>query len=55
MKRDFNFLKRREGKELPPEKLYENFSKIYPEETTTELMDKLVKPAKHPTKKGGEK
>lgn len=54
MKRDFN-LKRRGGKELPPEKLHEILSRIYPEETATELMDKLVKPAKHPTEKGGDK
>lgn len=41
MKRTFD-LKRRESKELPPEKLKEILSKIYPEEIVKELMGKLV-------------
>ena len=40
MKRNFE-LKRRESKNLPPQKLQQIFSKIYPEETVNELMEKL--------------
>lgn len=35
-------LKPRESKNLPPEKLQEILSKIYPEETVAELMDKFL-------------
>jgi hypothetical protein len=45
MKRSFN-LKKREGKEFPPEKLREILSQIYSEETVDELMDRLVKKEK---------
>ena len=41
MKRNFD-LKRRENKNLPPEKLREILAKIYPEHTVNELMDRLV-------------
>ena len=54
--RERNFdLKRRECKNLPPEKLQEILSRIYPEGTVNELMDKLLKTDKqdHPTEKGG--
>lgn len=40
MKRNFD-LKRRESKNLPPEKLQEILSRIYPKETVNELMDKF--------------
>ena len=55
MKRNFD-LKRRESRDLPPEKLQEILSKIYPEGTVNELMDKLFETDKqaHPTEKGGE-
>ena len=55
MKRNFD-LKRRESRNLPPEKLQEILSKIYPKETVNELMDKLLETDKqdHPTEKGGE-
>ena len=53
MKRNFD-LKRRESKNLPPEKLQEILSKIYSEETLNEL-DKFFETDKqdHPTEKGG--
>ena len=40
MKRNFE-LKRRESKNLPPQKLQQILSKIYPEETVNELMEKF--------------
>ena len=40
MKRNLE-LKRRESKNLPPEKLQQILSKIYPEGTVNELMDKF--------------
>lgn len=54
MKRNFD-LKRRESRDLPPEKLQEILSKIYPEGTVNELMDKFFETEKqdHPTEKGG--
>lgn len=54
MKRNFD-LKRRESKNLPLEKLQEILSRIYPEGTVNELMDKFSKTDKqdHPTEKGG--
>lgn len=51
MKRNFN-LKRRESKNLPPEKLYEILSKIYPDRVVDEIFPKLIKC--ETTKKGGE-
>ena len=56
MKRNFD-LKRRESRNLPPEKLQEILSRIYPKETVNELMDKLLETDKqdHPTEKGGVK
>ena len=42
MPRDYN-LKRRESKELPPEKLHEILSKIYPEKVVDEIFPKLIK------------
>ncbi len=55
MKRNFD-LKRRESKNLPPEKLQEILSKIYPEGTVNELMDMFFEMDKQdqPTEKGGE-
>ena len=35
-------LKRREGEKLPPERLRSILSRIYPEETVNELMDRFV-------------
>ena len=54
MKRNFD-LKRRESRDLPPEKLQEILSRIYPKETVNELMDKLLETDKqdHLTEKGG--
>ena len=54
MKRNFD-LKRRESKNLPPKKLQEILSRIYPEGTVNELMDKFFETDKqdHPTEKGG--
>lgn len=54
MKRNFD-LKRRESKNLPPEKLQEILSRIYPEGTLNELMDKFFETDKQdpPTEKGG--
>lgn len=54
MKRNFE-LKRRDSKNLPPEKLQEILSKIYPEGTVNELMDRLFETDKQdqPTEKGG--
>ena len=54
MKRNFD-LKRRESKNLPPEKLQEILSRIYHEGTVNELMNKFFKTDKqvHPTEKGG--
>jgi len=40
MKRDFSLKSRTTG-DLPPEKLEQILSRIYPEETVVELMDKL--------------
>ena len=40
MKRNFE-LKRRESKNLPPQRLQQILSKIYPEETVNELMEKF--------------
>ena len=42
MKRNYD-LKRRESRNLPPEKLQEILSGIYPEETVNELMDTFFK------------
>ena len=42
MKRNFN-LKRRENKNLPPEKLHEILSKIYPDRVVDEIFPKLIK------------
>lgn len=55
MKRNLD-LKRRESRNLPPEKLREILSRIYPEATVNELMDKFFETDKqdHPTEKGGE-
>ena len=55
MKRNFDW-KRRESKNLPPEKLQEILSKIYTEGTVNELMDKFFGTDKqnNPTEKGGE-
>lgn len=51
MKRNYD-LKRRESKNLPPEKLYEILSKIYPERVADEIFPKLIKCKE--IKKGGE-
>ena len=51
MKRNFN-LKRRESKNLPPEKLHEILSKIYPDRVVDEIFPKLIKC--ETTKKDGE-
>ena len=40
LRRNFD-LKRREARDLPPEKLREILARIYPAETTDELMDRL--------------
>lgn len=55
VKRNYD-LKRRESGDLPPEKSQEILSRIYPEGTVNELMDKLFETDKqdHPTEKGGE-
>lgn len=45
MARDYN-LKRRESKNLPPEKLHEILSRIYPEKVVDEVFPKLIKPKK---------
>ena len=42
MKRTGN-MKRRESKNLPPEKLYEILSKIYPDRVVDEIFPKLIK------------
>ena len=42
MKRTGN-LKRRESKNLPPEKLHEILSKIYPDRVVDEIFHKLIK------------
>ena len=42
MKRTGN-LKRRESKNLPPEKLHEILSKIYPDRVVDEIFPKLIK------------
>ena len=47
MKRDIG-LKPRETGDLPPEKLRDILSRIYPEETVEELMDRLVKKPQPP-------
>lgn len=54
IKRNFD-LKRRESKNLPPEKLQEILSRIYPEGTVNELMDKFFETDKQDqqTEKGG--
>lgn len=54
MKRNFD-LKRRESRNLPPEKLQEILSRIYPEGTVNELMNKFCEMNKQdlPTEKGG--
>lgn len=54
MKRNFD-LKRRESKNLPPERLQEILSRIYPEGTVNELMNKFFKTDEkaHQTEKGG--
>lgn len=36
-------MKRRERKKLPPEKLHEILSKIYPEKVVDEVFPKLIK------------
>ena len=46
MKRNFE-LKRRESKNLPPQRLQQILSKIYPEGTVNELMDKFFNGDKH--------
>lgn len=51
MKRSFN-LKRRESKDLPPEKLHEILSKIYPDRVVDEVFPKLIECKT--TEKGGE-
>ena len=43
MARDYS-LKRRESKNLPPEKLHEILSRIYPERVVDEVFPKLIKP-----------
>ena len=55
MKRNFD-LKRRECRNLPPEKLKATLSQIYPEETVADLMGKFFGTEKQtpPTEKGGE-
>ena len=45
-------MKRRESKNLPPEKLHEILSKIYPVKVVDEIFPKLIK--SKTTKKGGE-
>lgn len=50
LRRKFD-LKKRESRNLPPEKLRETLSRIYPEHTVNELMGKLINT---PTEKGGE-
>ena len=50
MERNFE-LKRRESKNLPPEKLHEILSKIYPDRVVDEIFPKLIKCK--PTEKGG--
>lgn len=50
LRRNFD-LKRRESKNLPPERLRSILSRIYPEHTVNELMNKLIDT---PTEKGGE-
>lgn len=54
MKRNLG-LKRRERGKLPPEKLQEILSKIFPENIANELMDEFVGTDNqaHPTEKGG--
>lgn len=52
MKRNFN-LKRRENKNLPPEKLHEILSKIYPDRIVDEIFPKLIRC--ETTEKYGEK
>ena len=47
MKRDIG-LKQRETGSLPPEKLRDILSQIYPEETVEELMNKFVEKPKPP-------
>lgn len=42
MKRTGN-MKKRESKNLPPEKLYEILSKIYPDRVVDEIFPKLIK------------
>ena len=56
MKRNFD-LKRRESKNLSPEKLQEILSRIYPEGTVNELMDKFCKTDEqdHSTEKGSDR
>ena len=55
MKRNFD-LKRRESKNLPPEKLKEILLKIYPEHTVDGLMDRLVNDkSEHQNKESEEK
>lgn len=44
-------MKRRESKNLPPEKLHEILSKIYPEKVVDEIYPKLIK--SKTTEKGG--
>ena len=51
MKRTYN-LKRRERKNLPPEKLKEILSKIYPDSVVDDIFPKLIKCKT--TEKGGE-
>ena len=50
MKRTYN-LKKRESKNLPPEKLHEILSKIYPDRVVDEVFPKLIKCK--PAEKGG--
>lgn len=47
MKRDIG-LKPRETGNLPPEKLHDILSHIYPEETAEELMDRFVEKTQPP-------
>lgn len=50
MKRSYN-LKKRESKNLPPEKLHEILSKIYPDRVVDDIFPKLIKCKE--TEKGG--
>lgn len=53
MKRNFD-LKRRESKNLPPEKLRDTLSRIYPKETVDDLMKKFFGNEKAHQEEGGD-